>query len=500
VLAAVAALALLASGGSASAAPTQESIMQSDHSLYHHGPVSQARTLDQMAALGVDTVHTLIGWRALSPDNTATKPPKGLRLDDPKSYPAEFWNPYDDMVRGALARGMDVLVTPTGPAPRWAEGCSASLRKKYNPGTCKPSAAKFGQFVEAIARRYSGNYADESDGAVLPAVKRWSFWNEGNLNSWLSPQTERVRRRTVLKGAAMYRSIVHSAIAGLRAGGHSRDQVLLGETAPIASGKKGTAPVTFYRALFCIDSKGKRLRGSAASAVGCSKRKRFPVQGIAHHPYTRGAGDSLTARQPANQVTIAYTSRLKAVVRQGESSGLVPKRTATKIYFTEFGVSTNPPAERFSVPLEVQAEWINQADYISYRDSAVRSVAQFGLEDDPAFERNTFQTGICFNNQPNPCFPKPSYDAYRVPIYVVKRGKNVLVYGHARPVTPTSRRLEIQNRATTDGPWLTVDTVDLSTRGHFLRTVPARPGRWRLVWTPAPGQTFTSREAVARKR
>jgi hypothetical protein len=304
----------------------------------------------------------------------------------------------------------------------------------------------------------------------------------------------------VLKGAAMYRSIVHAAIAGLKAGGHRGDQILLGETAPIASGNKGTAPVTFYRALFCLDSKGRRLRGSAASAVGCSKRKRFPVHGIAHHPYTRGAGDALTTRQSANNVTIAYTSRLKAVARQGEKSGLVPKGTASKIYFTEFGVSTNPPATRFSVPLEVQAEWINQGDYMGYRDSAVRSVAQYGLEDDPSFERDNFQTGICFYNQPNPCYPKPSYDAYRVPIYVIERGKNVLIYGHARPVTPTSRRIEIQNRATTDGPWLTVDTVDLSVRGHFLKTIPARPGRWRLVWSPQPGETYTSREAVPRKR
>lgn len=475
--------------------------MQSDQVLYHEGPVAQARALDQMAALGVDTVHTLIGWRALSPDNTATKPPKGLKLDDPKSYAAADWNAYDDMIRGAFARGMQVLVTPTGPAPRWAETCSSSQRKKYNPGTCKPSAAKFGLFVEALARRYSGNYADESGEGVLPAVKRWSFWNEGNLNAWLSPQTERVRGRNVLKGAAMYRAIFHAAYAGLRAaGGHNNDQVLLGETAPIASGNKGTAPVTFYRALFCIDSKGRRLRGSAASAVGCSKRKRFPVKGIAHHPYTRGAGDPLTKRQSANQVTIAYTSRLKAVARQGEKSGLVPKGTAGKIFFTEFGVSTNPPATRFSVPLEVQAEWINQGDYMAYRDPAVRSVAQYGLEDDPSFERNNFQTGICFYNQPNPCYPKPSYDAYRLPIYVVERGKNVLIYGQARPVTPTSRRLEIQNRATTDGPWLTVETVDLSVRGHFLKTIPSRPGRWRLVWSPAPGQTFASREAVPRKR
>ncbi|HEX8053685.1 MAG TPA: hypothetical protein VF517_11900 [Thermoleophilaceae bacterium] len=500
VAATVAALALPALGGTAAASTSQESIMQDDHVLYNEGPAAQARALDQMAALGVDTIHTVISWRGLAPDNAALKPPKGVKLDDPRSYDPVRWNTYDDLVRGAAARGMQVLMTPSGPAPRWAEGCSESEREKYNPGTCRPSPGKLGQFVEALARRYSGRYTDESGEGKLPAVKRWSFWNEPNLNSWLSPQTARVKGRTIQKGAAMYRSIVHAGNAGLRAGGHRRDQVLLGESAPIAGGSRGAAPVTFYRALFCVDSRGRKLKGSAASAIGCSKPRRFAVGGIAHHPYTRGAGDPLTTRQSSANITIAYTSRLKAVARQGEHSGLVPRGISSKIYFTEFGVSSNPPGTRYSVPLDTQAEWINQADYMAYRDSGVRSVAQFALEDDPSFGRDSFQTGICFYNQPNPCYPKPAYAAYRVPIYVVERGRNVLIYGQARPAAANQRRLEIQNRADANAPWQTVQTVDLSTRGQFLKTLPARPGTWRLAWTPTPGTTHLSREAVARKR
>jgi hypothetical protein len=354
--------------------------------------------------------------------------------------------------------------------------------------------------VEALARRYGGNYADETGEGALPAVRRWSFWNEPELNAWLSPQTQRVRGRTVLRGAAMYRAIVHAGTKGLRDGGHRGDQVLLGETAPISGGNRGIAPVTFYRALFCVDSKGRRLKGRAASEVGCSRPRRFAVTGVAHHPYTRGAGEPLTKRQASGNLTIAYTSRLRAVIKLGERSGLVPRGTSSKIYFTEFGVSSKPPGERFSVPLATQAEWINQADYMAYRDRAVRSVAQFALEDDPSFGRDTFQTGICFTSSPNPCDPKPAYDAYRVPIYVVDRGRNVLVYGQARPATADQRRIEIQNRADSNQAWETVETVDLTATGHVLRTLPKRPGRWRLAWTPALGQTHVSREAVPRSR
>jgi hypothetical protein len=178
----------------------------------------------------------------------------------------------------------------------------------------------------------------------------------------------------------------------------------------------------------------------------------------------------------------------------------MPKGTSARIYFTEFGVSSDPPGKRMSVPLAVQAEWINQADYIAYRDPAVKSVAQFGLEDDNSFNRDTFQTGLCFTDPPRPCFPKPAYDAYRVPIYVVNRGNNVQIYGQARPATASQRQIQIQHRASDDAPFQTVHTVQLNSTGHFLRSLPKRVGTWRLSWTPRVGQTFLSREAVARSR
>lgn len=474
--------------------------MQDDRVLYSQGPVAQARALDQMAELGVDTIHTLVTWRGMVHDGAATKPPEGFKADDPRTYPADRWNPIDDLVRGATARGMKVLMTPTGPAPRWADSCPSSERGRFHDGTCRPSASKFGQFVKALARRYSGSFVDETGEGRLPAVRRWSFWNEPNLNAWLSPQTARSGRRTVLKGVALYRSLVTAGAAGLRSGGHRNDQVLLGETAPIAGGSRGTPPVNFYRALFCVDSRGRKLSGNAAKDVGCAKPRRLPINGIAHHPYTRGAGDPLYTKQSSGNITIAYTSRLKAVVRQGERSKLVPRGTSSRIYFTEFGVSSNPPGKRFSVPLPVQAEWLNQADQIAYRDPGVRAVAQFGLEDDNSFNRDSFQTGLCFTNQPRECFPKPAYDAYRVPIYVLDRGRNVQVYGQARPAAADQRRIEIQHRAAENQPFQRVATVDLNRTGHFLRTLPKRAGEWRLAWTPRVGQTFTSRVAVARKR
>jgi hypothetical protein len=306
----------------------------------------------------------------------------------------------------------------------------------------------------------------------------------------------------VIASAVHYRSLLRAGVAGLRAGGHRGGQVLLGETAPIGGSSSRTGPVRFYETLLCADSRGRRLRGAAARAAGCSgKQRRLPVTGIAHHPYTRAAGESLYKRQAATSITIAQTAKLRRLATIGARTGLLPRGLDRRIYFTEFGVSSNPPATRMAVPLATQAEWINQADYIAYRDRTVRSVAQFGLEDDTSFGRNTFQTGLCFPNGDDPCFPKPAWDAYRLPIYVLDRGRNVLVFGQVRPLRGSARAsVQIQNRADSSQPWRTVQTVETGAAGYLLRTLPAEDGEWRLAWTPNLATTLFSRTALPRSR
>jgi hypothetical protein len=498
-LAALAAgLALTALAGPASAGRSQESIMQDDQFLYTQGPEAQARALDLMKELGVDTVHTLLTWRGLAPEPDAARQPKGFKADDPRSYPSDRWHPLDDAIRGAQARGMRILLTPTGPAPRWAEACSDSEESRYTPGTCRPSASKFGAFVKAAARRYSGVYTDERDGSRLPRISRWSLWNEPNQGGWLSPQTKRVSGRTVVVAAAAYRSLVYAGARGIAGAGHHRsDQILLGETAPIGGNSSRSGPVPFYETLFCVDSRGRRLTGSVARAAGCrSRMPRLDVDGIAHHPYTRGAGDPLYKRQASSSITIAYTSRLRRLGNLGVKTRMLSRTVPSRIYFTEFGVSSDPPGKRYSVPLDTQAEWINQADYIAYRDSSVRSVAQYGLADDRSFGRDSFQTGLCFT----PCYPKPAWDAYRLPLYVLDRRSSVSVFGQVRPGGTSSPSVQVQNRATEDAPWQTVATVEPGTNGYFLKTLPKREGSWRLAWTPTIGTTYFSREAVPRAK
>ena len=114
-----------------------------------------------------------------APHPTSRSRPHG-DLNNPNSYPDAAWAPYDALVREADARGLQVLLSPTGFAPRWAAGCSTR--------DCKPDPKLYRQFVTAVGRRYSGSFKDSS-GNLLPRVERWSLWNEPDQVGWLNPQS-----------------------------------------------------------------------------------------------------------------------------------------------------------------------------------------------------------------------------------------------------------------------------------------------------------------------
>jgi hypothetical protein len=452
-----------------------------------------------MQALGADTIRSLVYWRDVAPKPRSKKRPKKFDGANPAAYPAASWDAYDDLVRGVSARGMSLLLSPGAPLPRWASACAKGSAKIAR--SCRPKAKLYGDFVAALATRYSGAYADENQGGgVLPRVTRWSLWNEPNQPGWLYPQYERRGGRTIVTAARLYRDLARQGIRALQATGHGAEQILLGELAPI--GRTGGAlktrpspPGSFLREFLCIDSRGRKLRGSSARARGCGGFSRLAVSGFAHHPYTRGGSQPPRSRSLPNEITIASVSRLKRLLDQGARAGRLPRKLP--IFYTEFGYQTNPPDRLFGVPLAKQSQYLNQADYMAYRDRRVRSVAQYKLIDEPNMA--SFQTGLQFASGQ----PKPSFNHYKLPLYVVRSGTNVKVYGQVRPAADNSAEtVLIQNSPKKGQPFTTVQTVQVtSTKGHFLVDVPQQAGRWRLSWAPsAGGRTLLSREAKAAKR
>src|SRR3954447_439399 len=132
---------------SAHASRTQQSLFEDETSLLYSGPDRRNQTLDELRDLGVDVIRANVIWNRYAPSPTSkTKP--SFDATDPNAYPL---GEVDELVAGATARGMTVLLTPTAPAPAWASSCGGSSSARR---ICSPKPSEYGDFVEALGKRY----------------------------------------------------------------------------------------------------------------------------------------------------------------------------------------------------------------------------------------------------------------------------------------------------------------------------------------------------------
>ncbi|HZE05547.1 MAG TPA: hypothetical protein VE127_10010, partial [Solirubrobacteraceae bacterium] len=212
----VAALAIAACGGSgsgnggttASVPPLHSGIVGPESMVTSASAIvtNPAGTISQLKALGVDRVHVAMWWDHVAPDSTSKHKP-AVDLTNPASYPAAGWAPYDAIVQGLKAAHMGIDLAITSPPPRWAEGKGAP--KPATQPEWKPSAADYGEFVRAVATRYSGHYTPPGASQPLPRVNFWSIWNEPDLGINMAP--EAVGKGQVEVAPRYYRAFVNAA-------------------------------------------------------------------------------------------------------------------------------------------------------------------------------------------------------------------------------------------------------------------------------------------------
>ena len=104
--------------------------------------------------------------------------------DDPTD-PAYNFQHADQIVTGLSSRGITTLLTVYS-SPTWANGGKATPKStQYNPFT--PNPVQFGQFMQALAKRYSGTFAP---GAYAPTLPRSGTSRSGTspTSSCSSPQ------------------------------------------------------------------------------------------------------------------------------------------------------------------------------------------------------------------------------------------------------------------------------------------------------------------------
>jgi hypothetical protein len=516
----------------ARASGTQLSMLMDDDQLIYASPQHMVRTLQTLSSLGVDVVKVSVVWQLVAPDANSTQRPN-FDATDPAAYPPGAWSRWDTLVETAQRLGMKVYFLVIGPAPVWA--VPKSNRTSQGPSLgWMPSATEYEQFVQAVGRRYSGAYADPAQSTStsttptvsgvtvptltsttatpvqpIPRVDYWGIWNEPNERSWLTPWYRSLpHHRRALIQPQQYRNLVDAAWNGLSASSHASDTIMIGETA-----NRGIlAPMPFARALYCVGGNLRPLAGTAASSIGCptsGPRSQFVNQhpglfntSYAHHPY---AFDIPPNRPyPDRSFVTLYNlpsfermlRRIRAAYGQHPSGG-VP------VYLTEWGFKSNPPNPFVKTSLAQQAAWIDEGEYMTWREPYVRGLTQFLLVDSPpkphtrkgsALYWSTFQTGLENINGS----PKPSFGAFRIPIWlpVARHGAHVTVWGQLRPANHADTQygvIEFQRRGSS--AWKQLAEVQTnSPEGFLVNHVSIRSaGLVRLGWLDPNGSVYYGR-------
>jgi hypothetical protein len=445
-----------AAGGAFAEAPagaskTQWSMFEDARALAGADPESRQRTLDEIQALGADTLRIGVGWDQVAPDPQARQKPD-FDAADPSAYPG--FGRYDDLVQRATRMGFRIMITLAPPAPRWATRGGRGDNYRLD-------SSKFADFAGATARRYSGEFNG------LPAVYYFSIWNEPGHQLFLKPRPLAPR---------IYRRMVERAMPAIRRAAPAA-KVFVGELAPVGTDTKVIGPLTFLRKWLCLDASYKRLRGQKARAAGCRNFEKVDADGFAHHPY--GVQERSTRpRKGRDIVNISVIRRLGKALDRAARAGRISARMP--IYNTEFGSQSSPPDPFVGISLASQARLINHGEEISHRYPRLKSYSQYLLYDDEPREGSAavkwsgFQTGLRFDDGRK----KPSYDAYRCAIVVRKRRSGVRIWGHVRPgVGP--RRVQLQRRVS--GRFVDAGgVIETNSRGYFNVTG-KRSGIYRYI-------------------
>ena len=505
------------------ASPQQESVLMDDAEIVYAKPEHLDARLGEAKALGFDRIRISVYWRLLAPQPDKKERPAagGPPPSDPRFYGQAKWDRYDRIVALAAKHGLGLIFSLTSPAPLWATGNPEGGRSDVEH-TYDPNPDDFRQFAEAVGRRYSGEWRDESEqpalvpllppqrqmGPPIPRVSMWSIWNEPNHGGWLTPQwrQDASGKRLLPASPRIYRALANAAVEGLRAAGHGGDQILLGETAPRGHPRPalthGLRPLRFIRELFCLDAAARPLTGAEAEARGCpaapdagafvaANPGLFAVTGFAHHPY---ALESPPRARDDNRdnATLSGTGRLTRALDAAYAAW--GRRTKLPVWFTEYGYQTDPPDPTIGVSWDRQADWLDDATYLAYRNSRVASMAQFLLVDDgplrkfaPSDPRHwgTFQSGLITGEGKR----KASYFSFQRPITVVPRrqqaGRALRVFGQFRPAADgTALEAAIQFRARGAKRWTQVAKLPVKNARGFVDTFvkARRSGSYRIVW------------------
>lgn len=288
------------------AAPAQgfEIAVQDDPTFLYGSRYDRELAFEQAKALGARVVRVNMiwaDWRRLGPE------------------------PWDSVVDRAGDWGLRVHLTLLG-NPRFYHG--GNRRITY----WKPSAGRVGVWAGEVANHFYGR------------VRRYSIWNEPNIDMFLGPQRDAPR---------LYRNLYRAAYRAIKANDPGV-QVLIGE---LFSGyrrpPRGLAPMAF------LNATSRNLR----------------TDGLAYHPFQFTTAPNRRSTSYLGLADISTIQRSLTRLRRRRQLR-TPGGGTPPIYFTEFGYQIRGS---FAIRPETRrASWTVDAFRIAKR-AGVRSMAYFHL-------------------------------------------------------------------------------------------------------------------------
>ena len=167
-----------------------------------------------------------------------------------------------------------------------------------------------------------------------------------------------------------------------------------------------------------------------------------------------------------DDAAIGQLSRLRATIDALARRGKLPSRLP--IWVTEFGYQTKPPDPFQGAPLRRAAAFMDESEWIAFRNPRVASYSQYTLFDDPPrpgsgpLRWSSWQAGLRFLNGRR----KPYvYDDFRLPVFVRTLSSNrVEIFGGRRTLTGGAAQIESKAPGAS---YRSLGTAEVGQTGYF---------------------------------
>jgi hypothetical protein len=423
------------------------------------------QALQRIEATGASVVRIPVEWRYI----VSGEPPAGFDASDSASPGYDFAQ-VDAAVRSTVAAGLTPLLVVTA-APDFAE---APHRWRYAyPGSWDPDPAALGEFATAVARRYDGSFPDPlHPGHPLPRVRLYEAWNEPNLARYLEPQWIAEGRRWRPFAPLLYRELLNSFYAAVKAVASS-DEVIAGGLAPNGepAGVGRMTPVAFLRSFLCLEDAVSRpaagaRRGARTVRPSCPDPPHFDV--LSFHPLSFESPD--LAAHSSQDVAIADIAKVTGLLTRAERAGTALPRAHKPLWVTELNWESAPQSPH-GVPPRLQALWVSRALHRLWVAGASLVSWQFLVDPYPGVQLATptggtveaprpaglYSAGVLDGrSEPALARPKPFLQGFTLPFDPLRVDRRwVRVWAL---LTTPYQRASLQRRGH-DGRWSTIARV-----------------------------------------